>query len=258
MNDDRLSRLESRLEQWVETTFAAAFGYKVNVFDLALYLVRALEEGLRYDPTGINRPLAPDSYVLQIAPDLYHKLIAKYPDLAERLCAYLITLASQADYRFSRSPSLRLIAQEGVAVRRPLAFANHSDDTNGSTLGLTAVTMPLTDYLSHKPHLILNGGTRVDLDRDIINVGRMVDNDVVVDDPYVSRYHAQIRRRGNEFLLFDINSSRGTSVNGIRVREHLLRSGDVIDIGRSRLIYIDDRPDDDNHHSPPTDTLEGL
>ena len=96
MSDDRFTRLEARLEQWVETTFAAAFGYRVNVFDLALHLVRAMESGLQYDPAGINRPLAPDTYDLYMQSELYTRLLERQPNLAERLCDYLIPLATQS------------------------------------------------------------------------------------------------------------------------------------------------------------------
>lgn len=256
MSEDRLTRFEARLEQWVETTFAAAFGYRVNVFDLALHLARALESGLRYDPAGLNRPLAPDTYDLYVQSDLYNRLVERHPDLASRLSDYLVTLASQAEYRLAKAPIVTLHADPTLEQRHPRAIASHTEATNGSTVGMTAVVAPRVGPAPRNSHLIVNGGFPYKLTQDVINVGRMMDNDLTVDDPYVSRYHLQLRRRGSEYLLFDINSSRGTLVNGARVREHTLRSGDVIDIGRSRLIYMDDRAED--AASPPTDTFEGV
>lgn len=256
MNDDRLTRFEARLEHWVETTFAAAFGYRVNVFDLALHLARALESGLRYDASGINRPQAPDYYDLYLQTGLYNNLTAKHPDLAERLADYLVTLCAQAEYRLANVPTVNLHADPTLELRHPRAIASHTDIAGGSTVGMTAVSAPSAGNAPRNSHLIVNGGAPFRLTADVINVGRMIDNDLPIDDPYVSRYHIQLRRRGSEYLLFDINSSRGTLVNGVRVREHALRSGDVIDIGRSRLIYMDDRAEDSA--SPPTDTFEGV
>lgn len=256
MSDDRFARLESRLEHWVESTFAAAFGYRVNVFDLALHLVRAMESGLRYDPTGANRPVAPDTYDLYVQSDLLSRLQERHPNFTERLCEYLFTLATQSEYRMSRTPTLRLHSDKTIDSRHPRAVASHTDESSGSTVGMTAVVAPQLEPAPRNPQLVINGGSPYPLTLDVINIGRMVDNDLQVDDPYVSRYHVQLRRRGNEYLLFDINSSRGTSVNGTRVREHRLRSGDVIDIGRSRLIYMDDRAEDSK--SPPTETFEGI
>ncbi|MBK8134560.1 MAG: DUF3662 domain-containing protein [Anaerolineae bacterium] len=256
MSDDRFTRLEARLEQWVETTFAAAFGYRVNVFDLALHLVRAMESGLQYDPAGINRPLAPDTYDLYMQSELYTRLLERQPNLAERLCDYLITLATQSEYRLSQAPLLRLHADPTLDSKHPRAVASHTETAGGSTIGMTAVVAPYAEAAPGNAHLIVNGGSPYRLASDVVNIGRMVDNDLPLDDPYVSRYHVQLRRRGSEYLLFDINSSRGTSVNGTRVKEHRLRSGDVIDIGRSRLIYMDDRSEDSS--SPPTETFEGV
>lgn len=240
----------------METTFAAAFGYRVNVFDVALHLVRAMEDGLRYDPAGVNRPLAPDYYDLYIETGLFTRLLERHPDLANRLSEYLVTLATQSEYRLSKAPTVNLHADATLDARHPRAVASHTDDTNGSTIGMTAVPAPHTDPPPRNPHLIINGSIPYRLTTDVVNIGRMVDNDLQVDDPYVSRYHVQLRRRGSEYLLFDINSSRGTMVNGARVKEHALRSGDVIDIGRSRLIYMDDRAEDSA--SPPTETFEGV
>ena len=256
MNDDRFTRFEARLEQWVETTFAAAFGYRVNVFDLALHLARALESGLRYDPSGVNRPQAPDNYDLYLQTGLYNNLIAKHPDLAERLADYLVTLCAQAEYRLAHVPKVTLHADPTLELRHPSAIASHTDTVSGSTVGMTAVIAPSNGTAPRNAHLVVNGGAPFKLTADVINVGRMIDNDLPIDDPYVSRYHIQLRRRGNTYLLFDINSSRGTLVNGVRVREHTLHSGDVIDIGRSRLIYMDDRAEDST--SPPTETFEGI
>lgn len=256
MSDDRFTRFEARLEQWVETTFAAAFGYRVNVFDLALHLARAMESALRYDPLGIHRPLAPDTYDLYIQTELYNRLLERHPDLAMRLADYVVTLAAQGEYRLSDTPRVNVHADPTLEMRHPRAVASHTSGTNGSTVGMAAVAAPHTGPAPRNPHLVVNGGAPFRLSEDIVNVGRMNDNDLTVDDPYVSRYHVQLRRRGGDYLLFDINSSRGTLVNGVRVREHTLRSGDVIDIGRSRLIYMDDRIDDSV--SPPTDSFEGL
>ena len=64
-----------------------------------------------------------------------------------------------------------------------------------------------------------------------ISFGRAEANTVVLKDAKVSRQHAQIQQQGNEFVLVDLNSSNGTFVNGQRVEEHVLASGDEIAIG---------------------------
>lgn len=50
-----------------------------------------------------------------------------------------------------------------------------------------------------------------------ITVGRAAQNHVVIGDPYVSAWHAQIEKRGDELWLLDLNSTNGTMVNGNRI-----------------------------------------
>jgi pSer/pThr/pTyr-binding forkhead associated (FHA) protein len=99
----------------------------------------------------------------------------------------------------------------------------------------------------------------VPLDQDVINIGRNWDNQIVIDDPSVSRLHVQLRRRDHQYLLFDADSRSGTLVNNVRVREHGLRSGDIIQIGETRMLYVeddDDTGDDDLSATQAYDPVE--
>jgi hypothetical protein len=64
-----------------------------------------------------------------------------------------------------------------------------------------------------------------------ITIGTMEGNDLVLDEPGVSRNHALLDRRGGGFDLLDLNSENGTSVNGDRITRHRLVRGDRIRIG---------------------------
>jgi hypothetical protein len=75
-------------------------------------------------------------------------------------------------------------------------------------------------------------------ERDRLLVGRHPACDVVVDDPTVSRRHAQLRLRGGVWVLQDLASKNGTSVNGERVGRVALHSGDVILLG-NQAVQID-------------------
>ncbi len=72
----------------------------------------------------------------------------------------------------------------------------------------------------------------------VVRIGRSRTNDVVIrHDTRVSRFHAEIRREGGGYVLYDLNSRNGTRVNGQRVNRHVLRSGDVIEIGGVRIPF---------------------
>jgi pSer/pThr/pTyr-binding forkhead associated (FHA) protein len=83
-----------------------------------------------------------------------------------------------------------------------------------------------------------NAGSKFFLDTDVTSVGRHPDSDIFLDDITVSRRHAEIRRRGTTFVLHDVGSLNGTYVNKERVEEAELRSGDEIQIGKFKLIFL--------------------
>lgn len=68
-----------------------------------------------------------------------------------------------------------------------------------------------------------------------ITIGRLADNDVVLDDLLVSRRHAELRRTPSGWKISDLNSGNGTFVNGRRVSETAVTARDVIGIGHSLL-----------------------
>jgi uncharacterized RDD family membrane protein YckC/predicted RNA-binding Zn-ribbon protein involved in translation (DUF1610 family) len=83
----------------------------------------------------------------------------------------------------------------------------------------------------------------IQLPRSTLSIGRDPANDLVLPDAMVSRRHAVIECRGDQFFLRDCNSSNGSLVNGDRVSECSLKDGDLMAIGTSRLLFRDE-PDD--------------
>jgi predicted component of type VI protein secretion system len=70
------------------------------------------------------------------------------------------------------------------------------------------------------------------LDRDWLTVGRDPSNDIVINDPQVSRQHLRITRQGQMVVIEDLGSTNGTFANGVRLTgPHVLSNGDVIGLG---------------------------
>ena len=65
----------------------------------------------------------------------------------------------------------------------------------------------------------------------------------------------KLRLRFGHYVLFDTQSYSGTTVNDVQVKEHILQTGDVICIGRTRLVYIEDSVagDTQTNHPDPDD-----
>ena len=72
---------------------------------------------------------------------------------------------------------------------------------------------------------------RWSLDKQEVTIGRWEDNDVVVDDRWISRTHAQVRREGDQYVIEDLDSKNGTFVNGRRIAGPVvLADGDEIQV----------------------------
>ena len=83
-----------------------------------------------------------------------------------------------------------------------------------------------------------NAGSKFFLDKPATEIGRHPDSDIFLDDITVSRRHAEIKRDGAAFSLHDVGSLNGTYINRERVEEASLRSGDEIQIGKFKLVYL--------------------
>jgi len=106
--------------------------------------------------------------------------------------------------------------------------------------------------------LIVNGRRHITLDKPIISIGRHMQNDIVLDEPSVSRQHAQIRWRFGRFTLNDLGSSAGTLVNRVQIQEIVLQAGDVISLGNAALIYGEDVFDENAKKSSRKASNDGL
>jgi len=81
------------------------------------------------------------------------------------------------------------------------------------------------------------------LDKHTITIGRNTDNDLVITDPFISKYHAVIQSNEGQIVIKDLKSSNSTFVNNMKITEACLNIGDEIVIGKHvlRLQYGKDK-----------------
>lgn len=86
-------------------------------------------------------------------------------------------------------------------------------------------------------------GKRFDLTHALLAIGREANNTVQLHDTEASRRHAELRRdnASGQYYLTDLGSSNGTYVNSQRVQQHVLKSGDRVQIGRTLMLFTDDQ-----------------
>jgi hypothetical protein len=232
----QFSRLEARVEALVEGTFARLFAGRVHPRDVALQLARALEDSAA-DGTPATH------YAVHLNPADADALLQAHPELADALAAELLNLARDAQLTLSEEPRVSLVADPGRKPHTVAVAADGASTAASATQTMSPIRPPAPSDPSQpalRAWLIVDGERTVVLTQAVVNLGRRFDNDIVVDDPRVSRAHAQLRLRFGRYAVYDLGSTAGTFVNGQRVEECLLRPGDVISLGGIPLIYGED------------------
>jgi len=93
------------------------------------------------------------------------------------------------------------------------------------------------EKLPEEAFLVL-GGMIFPIESSIFSIGRNLENDLVLNDPTVSRFHAEIRYVDDQFVIVDTNSSSGTFLNNKKITINKLVSGDIIQISHKPIMFI--------------------
>ena len=110
------------------------------------------------------------------------------------------------------------------------------DDTHNTPIN----NEPPEEKIPPHTFLIMNGVRAIPLDKIHVTIGRSHENALVIDDPRVSRHHAEIRVINGGFMLFDLNSSGGTYVNGRRITQVILYPGDLLSLAGVNFVFTQD------------------
>jgi hypothetical protein len=239
----RLQRLEARLRELLEVRLVRTLPGRRPEDLLVRYVTQAIEKGARLSPDG--RRISPNVFTLQVHPGVGTRW--REPGLIQALIQAIQTAASDAGLGFDSPPALTLAEDASIPTDAFRVIASHSADAIGKTQDVRADTDApaggeLHTAIPENAFLIVDGVKEFSLTRPVINIGRRLDNDLVVDDPRVSRHHAQLRAIKNRYVLFDLNSSGGTFINGQRTSQTVLYPGDVISLAGVSLIFGQDVP----------------
>jgi pSer/pThr/pTyr-binding forkhead associated (FHA) protein len=82
------------------------------------------------------------------------------------------------------------------------------------------------------------GGMIFPIESRVFTIGRNLENDLVLNDPTVSRFHAEIRYNDSQFLLVDKNSSSGTFLNNNKITVSQLFAGDILQISHTPIMFM--------------------
>lgn len=244
MSKKRISGFEERLEQLIEGSFSRLFSGPLRPRTVAVQLVHAIEDFAVTGPDG--RDIAPTQYTIRLRPEDHTALLAGGQEVHLQLSNKVVAYCQQGGYHLPGTPEIILAVDPSVPVRGVKVTAAHVVHKHETTQILDRVEIPQPLDIPEDAQLIVDGQRTIPLNRTIFNIGRHPDNDLLLDDPHVSRHHIQIRLHQGKFALFDRQSRGGTYVNSQRVNEHILRPGDVIRIGGVSLLYLEDEPRQQN------------
>jgi hypothetical protein len=253
-----LRRLESTIADLVEGTFSRVFKSEVRPVEIARKLAREMEEHKSY---SLQRAYAPNEYRVFLSPedrerfaDTEHALVTEFSGyLLEHARRERLALMSRPIIHFETDDRLRL-GEFGIQTRStvvpPQQEAEDPDhpreeppEVSGRTMVYSTagrVAEPLEERARSRSYtaLLLMGGKRLVIGPTGVTLGRSRQCDVMVDDPNVSREHAEVRPRGGSWVLTDLNSTNGLRLNGRRVeRSEVLKPGDEIELGTTALTF---------------------
>jgi hypothetical protein len=189
---------------------------------------------------------------LMIAPNVYTVIVnpasaARWQDvrLLESLIEAVKAAGQEAGLHFSSQPEITISTDKSQKLNDASVLASHRVEHMAETKGIPNESVQPSqdnDHIPDNAFLIIEGVKVFPLIATVINVGRRMDNQLVIDDPRISRNHAQLRAINGRFVLFDLNSTGGTFVNGQRASQSVLYPGDVISLAGVALIFGQDNP----------------
>ena len=240
-----------------------SLGESFSRFPLEGIRLEQIAEKLALEAVGASRVtpdgqrFAPDQFTLSVHPSNVTGLNDWTKELQHEVSGGLQAALVEGGLKLAREPHLTLATDPTLRAGSVRLIAWHSSDP----LHLkNKVEKNYRELDTHKPpegaFLIVDGKRHFRLRLALVRIGRRLDNDLVLDDPHVSREHMILKAEHEKYQLIDLDSTSGTRVNGRQVEEHWLRPGDVINVAAVEMIYGEDKagpPDETPPYSPISD-----
>ncbi|MEN8241289.1 MAG: FhaA domain-containing protein [Chloroflexota bacterium] len=235
--EQKLLNLEYALQRLIEGGALRALGSRNPEKELIKQLISTLEEQFRRRPDG--RLTAPHIFTLSV-PAEFAADIRSNQALLDRLASALTLEAGEIGINFSGNISITIFPDNELT---PGQFKVQAIWPSAQIADTGEIKLKETSSLAPKPptaFLIIDGSEIFTIEQDVINIGRLLENHLVINDPRVSRSHAQLRAVKGRHILFDLDSAGGTAVNGERISQISLHPGDVIALAGIPLVYGQD------------------
>jgi len=235
-----LDQLEARLQNLIELGLLRSMP-GMHMEDVIIQkLAAAIQVSAITQVDGTR--LAPDVFTLIVHPDTASHWQPQ--QLLDTIRQALEIVGQEAGLHFASAPTVAIATDDEVLPSDANVLASHRIDPTVDTKATTVESGDPSQAsgVPENAFLIIEGVKVFPLAGQVTNVGRRLDNQLVIDDPRVSRNHAQLRVIKGRFVIFDLNSTGGTFVNGQRTSQSVLYAGDVISLAGVALIFGQDNP----------------
>jgi hypothetical protein len=232
----RLRKFEKRLEKLFEGPFKKLFKGGVQPLEIARRLIKEVEDGRVLD---VNETLAPIYYQVALSSVDYERLEGYFDKLIPEMEGMIITFTNEKGYHLTTRPQVKFelgddLGEGEFDVSTLLEKASPDEGLSEVREGARPPDRPLAvlSLLSGE-----NMGSSYYLQSRKTGIGRSNENEVVLPDSRASRFHAEIERGPQGYILRDLGSTNGTVVGGRHVRERLLEDGDTIRMGDTEMRF---------------------
>ena len=226
------ARFEKKVEGAVSGVFARAFKGDVQPVEIAARLQRELDAEAKL--MSRDKRLVPNDFTVHLSQHDHDKLAPYASTLNAELAAELRNHAREMGHVFNGPIKIGFELDSRLPTGR---FTVSSQAVAGIT---QRGGRPSETSISRAPLVLEVNGTRHPLQPPGLVIGRGSEADLRINDPGISRRHAQIRvnpaGQGLQIDIVDLGSTNGIMVNGQKVQQAALREGARIEIGSTRML----------------------
>ena len=257
-----LKAIERKIESMFEGLFGRAFRTNVQPVEIARKLDKEMDE---HRTVSVSRVYAPNEYTVYLSSGDREQFAGYENSLLAELEEYLSEHATRESYALLTPVRVLLendddlaLGEFGIAARMVQPRRGHLEERAPAAEPVpappvvppaplrppppdaTMIYVPTEEPAEPVQEAPVSGGAAVVLswagrssrfEQERIVLGRSRDADVQVEDPNVSRRHAELRYEGGDFWIVDLDSTNGVEVDGRRVKRAKLEPGDTFTVG---------------------------
>jgi hypothetical protein len=226
------ARFEKKVEGAVSGAFARAFKGDVQPVEIAARLQRELDAEAKL--LSRDKRLVPNEFIVRLSQHDHDKLAPYATTLNAELATALRSHARETGYVFNGPVKVVFELDSSLPTGR---FTVDSE----AVAGITPRSGRASETSINRAPLVLEvNGTRHPLQPPGLVIGRGTEADLRINDPGISRRHAQIRVNTAgpqvQIDIVDLGSTNGITVDGQRVQQAALQEGSRIEIGSTRML----------------------